>query len=351
MTERENPVGGNEVNIIRMAAARMRADAERIQAYVDRAKEYSSIDQRQGYFFGLSGLRERSLRRESRAQTAVLSLAGEDLKEVGLDISLVDNPPNTVNLASVLRPNSRHRFSIIGHMARAVGHELFISDQFATSFQSALNIGAAILYALRIKTGNLFKTVGVSRTSWNQMAACSGTLEVQVLEDAGTPRWDDSESLITEADLRWCFINGPRIFDLRKEPAFALAFDSAGESPYLSDVRTSIARTWAGIEALFDVQHELSYRLSMYAALLIGDSLEARMKVQSRFKSLYIRRSKAVHGARMSDAELQSAAYESWRLLCELVEACIRTSDKVPSPSQLDRVLLGEPLRRNDKVS
>ena len=351
MTERENPVGGDEVNIIRMAATRMRADAERMQAYVDRAKEYSSIDQRQGFFFGLSGVRERSLRREPHAQAAVLSLMGDDLKDVGLEISLVDNPPNMVNLAGALKPDNRHHFSIIGHMAHGVRHELFISDQFATSFQSALNIGAVILYALRIKTGNLFKAVGVSRTSWNQMAACSGTLEVQLLEDAGTPRWDDSESLITEADLRWCLTNGPRIFDLRKEPAFALAFDSAGEAPYLSDVRTSIARTWAGIEALFDVQHELSYRLSMYAAVLIDDNLEARMKVQSRFKSLYIRRSKAVHGSRMSDAELQSAAYQSWRLLCELVEACIRTSDKLPSPSQLDRVLLGEPLHRNDKLS
>ena len=321
-----------------------------MQAYVDRANEYSSIDGRQGYFFGLSGLREEGLKREPRGQTAVLSLAGEDLKGVGLDISLVDNPPNVVNLASALKPDSRHRFSIIGHRAQTVRHELFISDQFARNMQSALNIGAAILYALRIKTGNLFKVVGVSRTSWNQMAACSGTLEVQLLEDTGTPRWDDSESLITGEDLRWCFVNGPRIFDLRKEPAFALAFDSAGESPYLSDVRTSIARTWTGIEALFDVQHELSYRLSMYAAVLISDNLDDRVEVQSRFKSLYIRRSKAVHGARMSDVELRNAAYESWRLLCELVDACIRTSDKVPSPSQLDRALLGEPLHRNDKL-
>lgn len=178
------------------------------------------------------------------------------------------------------------------------------------------------------------------------MAAYSKAVHIQILEAEDRPLWPDGDAVVTSADLEWCMIKSPRLFDLYEQPSFRLAFDSAGESPFLKDVRTSIARTWAGIEALFDVQHELSYRLSMYAAVLVADELQQRINIQKRFKSLYTKRSKAVHGASMSAEDLKRTACESWRLLCEIIQACMRTGASIPSPQQLDRALLGEALPR-----
>ncbi|MFC4606894.1 hypothetical protein ACFO9E_03495 [Streptomyces maoxianensis] len=112
-----------------------------------------------------------------------------------------------------------------------------------------------------------------------------------------------------------------------------------------------MARIWSGIESLFDVQNELSFRLSMYAAVLIADEIDERIEVQARFKRLYGLRSKAVHGAKMEAAKLTETLEASWSLLCDLLVSCIRSGSSVPSTAALDRALLGRQLVRKDGAS
>ncbi|RYF59701.1 MAG: hypothetical protein EOO27_08410 [Comamonadaceae bacterium] len=140
-----------------------------------------------------------------------------------------------------------------------------------------------------------------------------------------------------ESDVQWVADNLIRVFELYKETRFQLAFDAAGAAPYVENQRVAIAQMWSGIEAIFGVQQELSYRLGLYLAVLTEDGHVERSAVQAEVKSLYSKRSKAVHGVEMKDHELRDAALGSWRLLARAIIALVDLAEPPPSAARLDR--------------
>lgn len=149
---------------LRQAANVLREQSRAHQLIIDRAKHYVQADERCGYFIGLS---------KFRADISEVTPVGEDgllrqltsagLADVGLDVTVVDNPPNMAILASCLSPKHWSQYSILSHLCQQVDHELFISGQLATSAQAALNIAHRLVYMLRIKTGIFLKPLGSPR--------------------------------------------------------------------------------------------------------------------------------------------------------------------------------------------
>ena len=182
--------------IMRAAAERLRVGSQAMQVGIDRAKEYAQNDQRKGYFVGLSNLRLENPSPEAGTETCEQATT-EALVDLGLSISVVDNPPNLVHLAHALIPKLQGQYALLGHLAKRVEHEMFISDDLASNWQAALNIAHRVIYALRIKTGNLCQAVGASRVSWNQMAVESASLEIVLLDSLGMPRWEDSDTSVS----------------------------------------------------------------------------------------------------------------------------------------------------------
>ena len=81
---------------------------------------------------------------------------------------------------------------------------------------------------------------------------------------------------------------------------------------------------WAGIEALFGIQQELSFRLSLYIAKFLagnGPSDETRNLFED-VKRMYGIRSKAVHGSKIKSDENESVT-DSSRLLHRLIKKCV----------------------------
>ena len=68
-----------------------------------------------------------------------------------------------------------------------------------------------------------------------------------------------------------------------------------------SNDRMKVAQLWAGIEAIFGIEHELSYRLATLSAKFLGGgtSFECR-KVYADMKALYNDRSKIIHGKQLA---------------------------------------------------
>jgi len=105
--------------------------------------------------------------------------------------------------------------------------------------------------------------------------------------------------------------------------------------------RAAIARIWSGIEALFGVESELVYRISLIAASLLEPPGQPR---KARFRSvrrLYGIRSKAVHGQRLSDEQLRAALSESFDLLRSLLLVIIEKGRMLTSDA-LDDAVMGE---------
>lgn len=87
--------------------------------------------------------------------------------------------------------------------------------------------------------------------------------------------------------------------------------------------RAQLALLWAGIEGLFGVDSEITFRVSLYAAkFLFPENLDQQRETFNAVKRLYGIRSKAVHGARMK-GEPRDSVNESVALLGRLVRACI----------------------------
>ena len=127
-------------------------------------------------------------------------------------------------------------------------------------------------------------------------------------------------SIITQDDARWVYSRYDTFNTLASESeSFKFALEAATDWRYATDVRSAVARLWAGIEAIFGISSELVYRISLLAASLTTARGEARRKRFEEVKTLYGMRSKIVHGDKLADEKLWRALAMSFALLKELL--------------------------------
>jgi hypothetical protein len=334
------------LDLIRFAASRLRGSATSVQAVTDRAAERRAIDGRSGYFFALVGLKladdeSRLYGQDEEVGRRPLSPEGI-LGRRGYQLDVVDNAPGITHLAVALKESQRQEFATFGAITNAITHELYVAGSNAPSLQAALNNAYHWLWVLRIKTRCFFRVVAVSNSSWNQMAAATGDVEIWPLELSTSARLLIPSDEVTLDDVIWSFVASAQTFGLYSNPRFRLAFEAAATASFESDSRTAIARVWAGVEAVLDVQYELAYRISTYGALLIEDEPTARLAAKKSIERLYRKRGKAVHGVDMSSAEMYQTLSESWSLLQRVLLKCV-AMNRVPTPKDLDALTLQGP--------
>ncbi len=104
-----------------------------------------------------------------------------------------------------------------------------------------------------------------------------------------------------------------------EDEAFRLALESAIDWRYAKEPRVAVGRIWSGIEAVFGIKAELVYRVSGLCASLLEGRGRARIDRFRTTKALYGLRSKAVHGAPLSEEQLALAVNDSYGLLRDLL--------------------------------
>ncbi len=82
--------------------------------------------------------------------------------------------------------------------------------------------------------------------------------------------------------------------------------------------RAQLALLWSGIEGLFGIDYELSFRLSLYIAKYLAPRNRVRQKaIFNNVKKMYSIRSKAVHGGKLKSPN--DSVQESIKILHRLV--------------------------------
>jgi hypothetical protein len=118
-------------------------------------------------------------------------------------------------------------------------------------------------------------------------------------------------------------------------PEFRLAVESLTTHHFASSERMMAATLWAGIEALFEIQSELRFRLAIQIASILEPRGSTRRDLYRRVKKLYDVRSKAVHGSALSKDKMDEHIVEVRallsRLLCKFTEL-----GKVPNEEELE---------------
>lgn len=131
---------------------------------------------------------------------------------------------------------------------------------------------------------------------------------------------EDTKRILRKEDADWINENYEKFSRLREESeAFNLALAVAVEWQYASSPRMAIAQLWSGIEALFKINQELVYRISLQVASLLEGRGDKRKERLNQVKKLYGTRSKAVHGEELSDDKLHKAMIESFDILNKLL--------------------------------
>lgn len=126
---------------------------------------------------------------------------------------------------------------------------------------------------------------------------------------------------ITPAKHRWLSRHYTSAKALLDDDRYSNAVHCLSSYRWHSMPRAQLALLWSGIEGLFRVEHELSFRLSLYAARFLYP--KSRTRQRSLFdstKKLYSMRSKAVHGGKLKAP--QDAVRDSLALLRKLVVKC-----------------------------
>lgn len=130
-----------------------------------------------------------------------------------------------------------------------------------------------------------------------------------------------SPYVLTHVDIDWIEKNYSRVSTLDDE-AYSNALYCLATYRWHSMPRARLAMLWAGIEGLFKVDSEISFRVSLYVAHFLEPSDQLRRRnIFENVRKLYSLRSRAVHGGKLGykafDAVDQSAS-----LLSQLVKKC-----------------------------
>ena len=126
---------------------------------------------------------------------------------------------------------------------------------------------------------------------------------------------------LTIDDEKWILSNYEAARCLLDSDGFLTAVHSMATYRWHSLPRVQMAIIWSGIEALFDVSSEISFRLSFYIALYLSDDREEASKLFSKVRELYKYRSLSVHGNKLK-ADIFYCVKESAMILNRLIRRC-----------------------------
>jgi hypothetical protein len=138
---------------------------------------------------------------------------------------------------------------------------------------------------------------------------------------------------LTKEDKDWLERYYKNTKVLLENDSFATAIHSLASYKWHSMPRVQLAILWAGIEALFSVNSELSFRISLYVSKFLASNNDDLKNIFADTKKLYSVRSLAVHGSPIK-GDLNSSVDKSASLLNALVKKCIE-ANAMPNTDEL----------------
>lgn len=130
---------------------------------------------------------------------------------------------------------------------------------------------------------------------------------------------------ITAADEEWITKNYEAAYKLLEEDCFQTAVHTMASYRWHSVPRVQMAVIWSGIESLFNVNTEVSFRVSLYISNFLGESEAQAQQIFKQIRKMYSLRSSAVHGNKIKDDiknDIKNAVVESADLLNRILRRC-----------------------------
>ena len=129
---------------------------------------------------------------------------------------------------------------------------------------------------------------------------------------------------ISEEDEEWLRMNYEAAYTLLEQDRYQTAVHAMASYRWHSVPRVQLAVIWSGIESVFNVNAEVSFRISLYIANFLGKSEAQAKQLFKQVRKMYSLRSSAVHGNEVKD-NLENAVVESADLLNRILRHCTET--------------------------
>lgn len=217
-----------------------------------------------------------------------------------------------------------------------IQHELIIEAEHVDDPQLIPMTAGAILAALRIRTGAEIICPAVCDTSWAMLRGLMGnSCKAYRVEPAMYSHEFTAPISVTIDDLDWMRSNLGKLVELNSDHRFETALDALCSYLHAANYRMMAAQLWAGVEAIFDVTYEISFRLPLLAALLLEKRGAKCRELKTHVKKLYTERSKAVHGGEISETILKEHVASVRSLLARLLGKIIQNGN-LPTSEDFD---------------
>lgn len=254
----------------------------------------------------------------------------------------VEESAGEISLARALR--NQAEFGTVGRYTRIIRHQMVLPNPFEPSDPRHAvppnDLAYALLAALRVRAGADFIVPAVSDTPWDAIAALSdNSCSVHMVEDIPLARRYSHQETIAVGAGEWVGAHFDGFLSLLGDVhGFRTAVSACMTHNYTTEQRLAIATLWAGIEAMFNVSSELTFRLSLTIASLLAERGEPRYALYKKLLGMYGVRSKAVHGGDLSKAKLDDHIRDTREILAGLV--CLATErGAVFDRGAMDRLL------------
>lgn len=254
------------------------------------------------------------------------------------NIRKVVEPPDFMDLASAAENYTD--YASVSRYSSMIQYELALSQSGFKDEECLFTYAWWIICALRVRAGLDFLVPVAANNSWSVISGLpDNSCKFSFIEDIPRAiRVQPKQSKITKKDLNWVEENLMTITKLLEKPNFRLATMSLTTYNHHADKRMCAAALWSGIESLFNINAELTYRLSAYVAAFLYKRGDKRLAAYKKNKKLYATRSQIVHGASMQDEDLLNHIQETRTVLCECLRTIIKNK-KIPTNEDLDKLI------------
>lgn len=231
-------------------------------------------------------------------------------------IQAVKEPPGHVELATALKDG--RLLATASRYAQLPHYELLIHKDI--SHNVVFLLSEYIISLIRIKSRMDFLVPIAFNCSLSTICAYTdNSIDAVIIEDNPKTRIIDKKENIKSTDLNWVNKHTFKLYELMQQPNINLAIESYCTYNQQASIRMSIAALWSGIEAVFKIQGELTFRISLYTAALLGKSGKERKEIFNAMKKLYVFRSKVIHGNYLNDKELLDHCVQAKSILSKLL--------------------------------
>jgi hypothetical protein len=286
----------------------------------------------------------------------MLEIRPEDLDSVArwhFAVGGLQTQRDTIELGSAIRLNRLKVFptdaelsyglssplvaGLMQHYGEAlIRHELVIdAEQFDDPPRIPQTAGA-LLGALRIRTEAEIVCPAVCDTSWSLLRGVRPQQCIAYKVEAAMYDHAFAEpTLVADGDFDWVRRHAGKLVELTADERFETAIEALSTYMHAANGRMMAAQLWAGIEALFEVTYEISYRLPLLAALYLTPRGPGCRKLRNEVKQLYKDRGTVVHGGKVDEEKLRGHVSGVRKLLARLLGRMVEHG-QIPSKEDFE---------------